>query len=85
MPQFSQSKALTLGLGFFSFGITYRIEHELGITGPLLSILSNCVHAYKIQSELHTHISSQLNFNELHICVSTKSGNENGTSLQKGI
>ena len=80
--KFSQSKALTLGLGFFSFGITYRIEHELG---PLLSILSNGVHVYKIQSELHTHISSQLLFNELHICVSTKSRNENGTSLQKGI
>ena len=38
--KFGQSKALKSELCFFSFGNTYRMEHDLGITSLLLSILS---------------------------------------------
>ena len=71
--KFSQSKALTSELCFF-FGNMYRMEQKLGITGPLLSILFYVVFAHKFQSETHTHISSKLLLNKLHICVITNWG-----------
>ena len=81
--KFSQSKALTSDLCLFSLGNTYRMEHELGIAGPLSASFPILFRHTNFNQ--HTIPIFQVNyFLKKCKCVSTKWGLWNWYFIEKG-